>query len=351
MITGGPDGDLGANQIQCYRGKICLIIDGGSVLFDPEGLDKKELRKLAFKRNSEPRLNSLDYPVAKLSPQGFMVPRSTRNITLPDGTLVEDGGLFHKTFLSDQAFRTFLKQARIRAFIPCGGFKDTINQTNVSAFLKNFRELQFIVEGANVFFDEGARRYIATHTEIKQIKDSTANKGGVFSSSISEVLTGFLLEEEYDEKLLSDRTTRWALIRDIMMLVEQLAQQETEMLLKIKRQQPEVPLFSLSEHSSEAIFELQEQLSSLLPKILEDTVLVEKVLLEYIPASLVSALGIQQICLLLNSSVLSSYRNSIITKKLAAMAFYRFGDNWDQFLSRFQENSPAIFHALFKDNK
>ena len=28
-ITGGPDGDLGANEIQCYKGRICLIIDGG----------------------------------------------------------------------------------------------------------------------------------------------------------------------------------------------------------------------------------------------------------------------------------------------------------------------------------
>ena len=29
MLTGGPDGDLGANEIQSYKGKICLIIDGG----------------------------------------------------------------------------------------------------------------------------------------------------------------------------------------------------------------------------------------------------------------------------------------------------------------------------------
>ena len=60
-MTGGPDGDLGANQIQCYKGNICLIIDGGSVLFDPAGLDKKELVKLAFKRNSSPRINSYNF--------------------------------------------------------------------------------------------------------------------------------------------------------------------------------------------------------------------------------------------------------------------------------------------------
>ena len=98
MITGGPDGDLGANQIQSYKGKICLVIDGGSVLFDPNGLAKKELMKIAFRRNSSPRANSLSFPSEKLSAQGFMVPISAKNITLPDGTKIEDGALFHGLF-------------------------------------------------------------------------------------------------------------------------------------------------------------------------------------------------------------------------------------------------------------
>ena len=177
MMTGGPDGDLGANQIQCYKGKICLIIDGGSVLFDPQGLDKEELMKLAFMRNSQPRINSLGFPAEKLSRQGFRVPIQAGNVTLPDGTLVQDGALFHRNFLSNPDNRKYISQADIRAFIPCGGFKDTIHHGNVRQFLDLFQELQFIVEGANVFFDDGARRHIATHSKIKQIKDTTANKG------------------------------------------------------------------------------------------------------------------------------------------------------------------------------
>jgi glutamate dehydrogenase len=97
MMTGGPDGDLGSNEIQCYKGKICLIIDGGSILFDPDGLDKKELMKIAFMRHSSPRANSLSYPVDKIGPQGFQVPLRGKNISLPDGTLVEDGAVFHKS--------------------------------------------------------------------------------------------------------------------------------------------------------------------------------------------------------------------------------------------------------------
>ena len=66
MMTGGPDGDLGANQIQSFRGRICLIVDGGSVLFDPAGLDRDELLKLAVARHTRPRLDSAAFPPAKL---------------------------------------------------------------------------------------------------------------------------------------------------------------------------------------------------------------------------------------------------------------------------------------------
>jgi len=201
MMTGGPDGDLGCNEIQCYRGRICLIIDGGSILFDPHGLDKKELMKISFMRHSYPRINSLGYPVEKLGKNGFQVKLGARKITLPDGTFVEDGTVFHRNFLTDPDNRKYIEKADIQAFIPCGGFKDTINQGNVRQFAAQFKELRFIVEGANVFFDDTARRYIAASTKIRQIKDTSANKGGVFSSAVAEVLTAFLLEDSYDRHL------------------------------------------------------------------------------------------------------------------------------------------------------
>ena len=121
---------------------------------------------------------------------------------------MEDGRVFHRTFLSDPGNREIISQAKIKAFIPCGGFKDTINQANVENFTSLFKELRFIVEGANVFFDDASRRYIATNTGIKQIKDTTANKGGVFSSSIAEVLTAFVFGEDYEDKLLNDTKTQ-----------------------------------------------------------------------------------------------------------------------------------------------
>jgi len=346
MITGGPDGDLGANEIQCYKGKICLIIDGGSVLFDPQGLDKKELRQLAMQRNSVPRTNSLGYPSEKLSAAGFMVPLKGRNITLPDGTVIEDGALFHRTFLVDPGSRRYIQDANIRAFIPCGGFKDTVNQGNVRLFLDNFQELEFIVEGANVFFSDGARRHIATASRIKQIKDTTANKGGVFSSSIAEVLTAFLLGDDYEDKLLNDQTTRWALIKDIMLLVERYAREETAMLIRLHEAQPEIPLFDLSQQSSEYIFALQAELEKALDRLPADGPLVGRILEQYIPAVLIDRLGLASIRTILDAPELQPYRNTIITKKLASLAFYRFGADWDGFLKRFAKDMERTLHSV-----
>ncbi|HSO67516.1 MAG TPA: NADP-specific glutamate dehydrogenase GdhA, partial [Desulfatirhabdiaceae bacterium] len=349
MMTGGPDGDLGANQIQSYQGRICLIIDGGSILFDPQGLDRESLIKIAFMRHTSPRANSRFFPTEKLSSRGFMVPSDAKNVSLPDGTIVEDGALFHRGFLSDPENRRFINQANIQAFIPCGGFKDTIHRNNVKDFLTVFDELKFIVEGANVFFDDAARRVIAA-TAIRHIKDTTANKGGVFSSSVAEVLTAFLLQEDYEAALLSDTRTRWALIRDIMTRVDRYARAETQMLIRIHEADPSVPLFELSEKTSEQIFALQRICEHHIGDIMADEGLVWTVLENYIPSILIHRLGKEAIMNTLSVEELKPYRNAIITKKLASMAFYSFGADWQNFMNRvstdFKDGLRIIIGAM-----
>ena len=340
MMTGGPDGDLGANELQCYKGRICLIIDGGSILFDPDGLDKKELMQIAFRRNSSPRANTLAFPADRLGPRGFRVPITARNVTLPDGRLVADGAMFHRNFLVDPDNRELIRAANIGAFIPCGGFKDTVNHGNVKRFLALFQELRFIVEGANVFFDDAARRHIAT-TTIKQIKDTTANKGGVFSSSIAEVLTGFLLQDDYEEKLLNHTDTRWELIGNVLSLVDTHARAETSMLLKLHEADPSVPLFVLSEQTSEQIFALQDLFQARIAEILADEELVWRILLHYIPGVLIRQLGREAILSTLHTQELTAYRDAILTKKLASMAFYAFGDRWTEFLAGIEADFAA----------
>jgi glutamate dehydrogenase len=37
--TGGPDGDLGSNEVLISKDKTIGVVDGGGVLYDPQGID------------------------------------------------------------------------------------------------------------------------------------------------------------------------------------------------------------------------------------------------------------------------------------------------------------------------
>ncbi len=349
MLTGGPDGDLGANQIQCYRGRICLVVDSGGVLFDPDGIDRDALLRLAVSRHLRPRPNTASFPVSRLGPRGFLVRRTDRNVTLPDGTRVEDGAFFHARILTAPENQSFLRQAAVRAFIPCGGLKDTVNFSNVRAFLGNFPALRLIVEGANVFFDDAARETIARESAILQIKDSTANKGGVTCSSLGEVLTAFLLGEDYERVLVENPGNRARLVRELLVIIARNARAETEMLLDLHDAQPAAPLYRLSVQTSEWLLDFQERLRGLLPRILADTGLVRRVVLAYVPPLLTELLGADAILERLSAGELQAYRDAIVTKKLAGMALYRHAVRWDEFLREAEKAPMETLRALVGD--
>jgi len=49
-ITGGPDGDLGSNEVLMGVEKTVGIVDGSGVLVDPNGLDRNGLLFLVKNR-------------------------------------------------------------------------------------------------------------------------------------------------------------------------------------------------------------------------------------------------------------------------------------------------------------
>jgi hypothetical protein len=63
--------------------------------------------------------------------------------------------------------------------------------------------------------------------------DLGANKGGVTSSSVAEVLTAFLLGEDYEEALVTDSAAGCELVRAVSDLIEANADAETRMLLDL----------------------------------------------------------------------------------------------------------------------
>ena len=76
--TGGPDGDLGSNEILLSKDKTIAIIDGSGVLYDPVGIDRPELVRLAKERKM---ISNFD--ASKLSKDGYRVLCEDLDITLP----------------------------------------------------------------------------------------------------------------------------------------------------------------------------------------------------------------------------------------------------------------------------
>ncbi|ORZ31905.1 Glutamate/Leucine/Phenylalanine/Valine dehydrogenase-domain-containing protein [Catenaria anguillulae PL171] len=119
MQTGGPDGDLGSNEIKISKDKTVGIVDGSGVLYDPVGIDRAEITRLATERKM---INHFD--VSKLSPKGFR--RVCRHLVCPvrwspgavdianvHHLLREDGTSVYK-YIVEGANLFFTQEARLR---------------------------------------------------------------------------------------------------------------------------------------------------------------------------------------------------------------------------------------------
>ena len=199
--TGGPDGDLGSNEVKLSKEKYIGMVDGSGSIYDPEGLNRQELLRLATERKM---LKHFD--AAKLSPKGFFVAVADKNRTLPDGTLVQDGESFRNTF-------HFSKFAVADVFVPCGGRPASISLDNVHKLISvqgatgqsmiegkvgnlagtDKLRFKYIVEGANLFITHDARIALES-VGVVLVKDSSANKAGVTCSSF-EVLAGMCMTD------------------------------------------------------------------------------------------------------------------------------------------------------------
>jgi len=204
--TGGPDGDLGSNEIKLSKEKYVAIVDGSGSIYDPEGLNREELLRLATERVMLKNFNTV-----KLSPKGFFVSVQEKNRTLPDGTLVQDGEAFRNTF-------HFSKYAVADTFIPCGGRPASISLDNVHKLVNingvtgqamiegkvgtlagtDKLHFKYISEGANLFITHDARIALES-VGVILVKDSSANKAGVTCSSF-EVLAGMCMTDDEHAK-------------------------------------------------------------------------------------------------------------------------------------------------------
>jgi glutamate dehydrogenase len=309
--TGGPDGDLGSNEIKISKDKTIAIVDGSGVLYDPNGINREELLRLANARKMV-----VNFDTSALSSDGFFISINDKNITLPNGTFVPNGEEFRNTFHLNPL-------AKANLFVPCGGRPAAININNWRNILDDSGAPKFkiIVEGANLFITEEARNRLEEHG-IMVFKDASANKGGVTCSSLEVFASLVLNDEEYDTHFRVKNGIVPEFMRlyidEIIKIIKNNARAEFELLWKEKNNR-NIPFTHLTNIVSQRINDITDAISnSDLPL---NQKLKERVVKDYTPKSLLDLIGIENIM----SRVPDIYLNSIVATKLATGFVYKYG--------------------------
>ncbi|KAK0630569.1 NAD-specific glutamate dehydrogenase [Bombardia bombarda] len=317
MQTGGPDGDLGSNEILLSNEKYTAIVDGSGVLVDPNGLDKEELHRLAKKR-----VMISHFDTSKLSKDGYRVLCEDLNIKLPTGEAVNNGTAFRNTYhLRDTSLTDM--------FVPCGGRPESIDLVSVSKLIKDGKStIPYIVEGANLFITQDAKLRLESAGCIVY-KDASANKGGVTSSSL-EVLASLSFDDEgFVTHMCHDARGNapafyQAYVKEVQKKICENARLEFEAIWR-EHEQTNIPRSILSDKLSLAITTLDEELQH--SELWENEKIRRSVLADALPNLLIEKIGLDTII----QRVPDPYLRAIFGSFLASRFVYEFGSSPSQF--------------------
>lgn len=251
LQTGGPDGDLGSNEILMSEHEDTIgVVDGSGVLYDPNGIGRNELVRLAKERKMISEFNT-----NLIGTGGYAVLVTENDIKLPDGSVVENGTHFRNNF-------HLKKSLNADFFVPCGGRPQAVNLSNVEAFMymedgKTLR-FKYIVEGANLFFTQDARLQLE-EAGVILFKDASANKGGVTSSSLEVLAALAMTDEEFGQHMSVTEAGVPAFyktyVSEVQEIIDQNAKSEFECLWS-EHVKSKVPFCKLSDQVSEKITNL-----------------------------------------------------------------------------------------------
>jgi len=229
-FTGGPNGDVAGNSMKlllsrCPKAKIVSIVDGTAAMYDPEGLDREELARLVLSHDLD-HLNP-----ETLHPGGFIL---FRGIQRQDGLR----SLFRKVARNPSGLEEmwitldeFQREAEALIFsipsdlfLPCGGRPETIDAGNWKKLFgaDGTPAVRVITEGANSFITPEAREDIQRQGVIL-LRDASANKCGVISSSY-EIIANLLMTEK---EFLANKE---AYVHDVLAILEKRAEDEANLI-------------------------------------------------------------------------------------------------------------------------
>jgi glutamate dehydrogenase len=310
LQTGGPDGDLGSNNIRFSKDKTTAIVDGSGVIYDPNGLDRDEMMRLA-----DERVTIDHFDAKKLGAGGFVVLVTDENVTLPDGTFIESGLGFRNDF------HLISPYSSADLFVPCGGRPESINLQNVHRMMQEDEttpRFKIIVEGANLFLTNDARRVLEESGCIV-FRDASTNKGGVTSSSL-EVFAALAMDSAtFDANMTSDTLPFYqSYVEDIIKIVEENARLEFECIWA-EHQRSGEPNYIITEQVSDKINMLNDFIQT--SSLWNDKALVSLILEDAIPQSLQDLVGMDDIL----KNTPDSYIQAIFGSYIASRYVYKFG--------------------------
>ncbi|ORC88170.1 glutamate dehydrogenase [Trypanosoma theileri] len=332
--TGGPDGDLGSNEILQSKEKMLAMSDISASLHDPNGIDREELTRLAHNR-----LQLRHFDKSKLSPEGFLVLTEDKNVKLPDGNVIPDGAAFRDEFY-------LTKYSAADVFVPCGGRPRSVTLANVGRFINTpdadgesmlagkfeaLKDLKYkiIVEGANLFISQDARLALE-RCGVVLIKDASANKGGVTSSSL-EVYAGLALSDEEHAKYMCAQSADEApefyknYVRDIISRIESNAQREFDAIWREYETHKGMAKTRIADALSEKNVKVRASILS--SDVFKNEDLVRYILVQYTPKTLLDVVPLD----VLMQRVPVDYQHAICAMWLASEYVYTTGMDSHEF--------------------
>ena len=340
FMTGGPDGDLGSNELIFGTEKVRGMCDGTAAIIDPDCVDVQELLRLVKEKKPLEHFNR-----AKLGPKTvFKLVDDKTSVTGPDGEVYANGEDFRNRL-------HFHPWAACPTFVPCGGRPAAVTLSNVHLFLVHAPGItgdmmlagaanakvspdqlrfKYIVEGANLFITQDARLALE-NCGVQLFKDSSANKGGVTSSSV-EVYTGLALSDaQHAENMCVKDAAKppafyTSLKKDIIARVEANATMEFEAIWKDSQKGCLGGTKTLiSDALSRKIVNMVEFIQA--STLHEDRELFRYVIHGYTPKTLMNLVSLDEIF----ERVPISYLRAIFAKTIASHFVYAVGVDANEF--------------------
>jgi glutamate dehydrogenase len=252
-FTGGPNGDVAGNAMRiildrCPLVSIRLILDGTAALYDPQGASHGALQDILLKQD----LHAFDVNV--LHPGGMMLFRTGRRAEglreLYRKVSMTEDGLLEEWITSDELSRLFndlVFTVPADLFIPGGGRPETIDKDNWERFIlpDGIPSARVIVEGANSFITPYARIQLQKKG-VLIMRDASANKCGVISSSYEIIANLLFSEQEFLEQ-------KERYVRDVLHILETVSEWEARLILNRRRENPALLCTDISDAISSDI--------------------------------------------------------------------------------------------------